>query len=81
MEPQQAALSAALATGQYNVILGTSSKWRRMVLDELCSVVQGLSYSVLKADIDEKALRDPNPEKLVSMLARAKAAAIIQQMK
>lgn len=40
----------------------------------------GFSYSAVKADIDEKAIRHPDPVKLVSLLAEAKAEAILPQL-
>jgi septum formation protein len=38
-------------------------------------------YEVIKADIDEKAIRHDTPTKLVLALAHAKADAIIAQLK
>lgn len=57
------------------IILGSGSLGRRMVLDEA-----GITYTVVTADIDEKALRDPDPRILTAMLAQAKAAAILARL-
>jgi len=38
------------------------------------------TYDVIKADIDEKAIRHEQPRQLVLALAHAKADAIIQQL-
>ncbi|KXZ47455.1 hypothetical protein GPECTOR_35g893 [Gonium pectorale] len=48
-------------------------------MDQLAAE-HGFSYEVKTADINEKAIRDPNPETLVRLLARAKKDAIIRKM-
>jgi len=58
------------------VILGTSSRFRRRVMDELTT-----EYSVRTADIDEKAIRHEDPSQLVMLLAHAKADAIVGKMR
>lgn len=62
------------------IILGSGSSSRKAIMDELAEQY-GFSYSVITADIDEKALRHPDPRRLVLCLAHAKAAAIIEKMK
>ena len=48
-------------------------------MDELAAE-HGFSYEVAKADIDEKAIRHPDPQTLVLRLAHAKAAAVIAKL-
>ena len=64
------------------IILGSSSKVRRTLMDELCSEVGDglLQYQVRTADIDEKAIRREKPEDLVTTLALAKAEAIKKKL-
>lgn len=59
-----------------NIILGSSSPWRRKIMDRL-----GLAYTVMSPDIDEKAIRDPDPRALVLKIGRAKAAALVPRVK
>ena len=49
------------------------------ILDELAAE-HGFSYTVAKADIDEKAIRIETPRDLVLALAHAKAVAICARM-
>jgi len=49
------------------LILGSQSKYRKGVLEEL-----GYKFDTLSADIDEKAIRDSDPSKLVLKIGRAK---------
>ncbi|XP_030523884.1 7-methyl-GTP pyrophosphatase-like isoform X3 [Rhodamnia argentea] len=56
------------------VILGSSSMARRHILAEM-----GYDFTVLTADIDEKAIRKEKPEELVMALAEAKADAILSR--
>lgn len=53
------------------LILGSSSKFRRQVMDEL-----GLQYDTVSPDIDEKAIRFSDPDELVLAIANAKADAV-----
>ncbi|KAJ9472511.1 hypothetical protein DIPPA_06933 [Diplonema papillatum] len=55
------------------LVLGSSSQWRKGVLEELlgCGV-----WKQMSPDIDEKAIRDPDAEKLCLMVAEAKADAL-----
>jgi len=58
------------------IILGSSSKWRK-------KVIESLGYNnirTLSPDIDEKAIRDPDAVQLTLKLARAKAAALLQKI-
>jgi hypothetical protein len=68
------------ANPQPQIILGTQSASRRAVVDELA---QQFSFKVssITADIDEKAIRTPDPKELVMMLAHAKADAIMKKLK
>lgn len=49
------------------LILGSQSKYRKGVLEEL-----GYKFDTLSADIDEKAIRDSDPSELVLKIGRAK---------
>ncbi|KAL6637749.1 hypothetical protein ACP70R_025321 [Stipagrostis hirtigluma subsp. patula] len=53
------------------IILGSSSPARREILADM-----GYEFTVMSADIDEKAIRREKPEELVKALAEAKADAI-----
>jgi len=57
------------------IILGSGSTSRKRVLTEM-----GIPFDVLTADIDEKAIRDPDPSALVLKLAQAKAQAILPKI-
>ena len=52
---------------------------RAAILDALAESY-GFTYEVVKADIDEKAIRQDDPRDLVLALARAKAAAIRERL-
>lgn len=69
----------SLVATQPRIILGTASSSRRFVMDQLCRE-HPFTYEVLKADIDEKAIRHEQPQQLVLALAHAKADAIIQAL-
>jgi len=73
------AFAEVLTTTKPKILLGSGSKSRRQLMDELASEF-GFSYEVLTADIDEKAIRNPDPEALVLSLAHAKADAILAKM-
>lgn len=53
------------------LILGSSSRWRQDILREA-----GYRFRVEDPDIDEKAIRDPDPAELVRRIASAKASAL-----
>ncbi len=57
------------------LILGSSSKFRRSVMDEL-----GVHYEVVVPDIDEKAIRSNDPDELVLAIANAKADAVVARV-
>lgn len=48
-------------------------------MDQLCKEYS-FGYEVIKADIDEKAIRHEQPQQLVLALAHAKADAIIHKL-
>ena len=58
-----------------DLILGSASKWRKAILQDA-----GFQFSVMHANIDEKAIRDPDPHQLVLTLAHAKAKALLPKV-
>ncbi|KAJ1293824.1 hypothetical protein BS78_01G098300 [Paspalum vaginatum] len=56
---------------RFKIILGSSSPARREILADM-----GYDFTVMSADIDEKAIRMEEPKQLVKALAEAKAEAI-----
>lgn len=54
------------------LILGSKSASRRLILKSL-----GYQFEVMDPNIDEKAIRDPDPSKLTLTLANAKADALL----
>ncbi|KAL8267664.1 hypothetical protein R6Q59_001462 [Mikania micrantha] len=58
----------------FRIILGSSSIARRKILAEM-----GYEFTLMSADIDEKAIRTAKPEDLVMALAKAKADAIVSK--
>jgi septum formation protein len=59
------------------VVLGSSSKWRRAVVEDSL----GLAVArIVSPDIDEKAIRHDDPAELVRLLANAKADAVLPQV-
>ncbi len=61
------------------LILGSSSPWRRQVLENA-----GFEFGVCEADIDEKTVISrvgTSPDDLVLAIARAKSAAIVPRLK
>ncbi|XP_038875823.1 7-methyl-GTP pyrophosphatase-like isoform X1 [Benincasa hispida] len=59
----------------FQIILGSSSIARRRILSEM-----GYKFTIMTADIDEKAIRKERPEELVMALAEAKADAIMSRI-
>ncbi|XP_039128765.1 7-methyl-GTP pyrophosphatase-like [Dioscorea cayenensis subsp. rotundata] len=59
----------------FKIILGSSSIARKKILAEM-----GYKFEVMTADIDEKSIRREIPEELVTVLAEAKADAIISRL-
>lgn len=62
-------------TPSFKIILGSKSKARREIMAEM-----GYEFTIMTADIDEKAIRKEKPEDLVMALAEAKADAIISKL-
>ncbi|MCR4261084.1 MAG: Maf family protein [Candidatus Colwellbacteria bacterium] len=58
------------------IILGTASKQRRQVFEEMGYK----DFEILTADIDEKAIRLDNPQELTIALAKAKATALTKRI-
>lgn len=58
------------------IILGSQSKWRKKILEDM-----GYEFEVMSPDIDEKAIRDDDPNELTRKLARAKAEALLPRIK
>jgi septum formation protein len=56
------------------IVLGSSSKWRRRVMMKL-----GVPFDVISPDIDEKAIRRPDPFDLTYEIAVAKADALLKE--
>jgi len=57
------------------LILGSSSKGRRMILDR-----EGYDFEILKPEIDEQMIRCEDPKELVLKIAHAKADEIEHQV-
>jgi septum formation protein len=57
------------------IILGSQSKWRQGIVCQL-----GWPFTILIADIDEKAVRHQVPEEMVVLIAKAKAEAILPKI-
>lgn len=57
------------------IILGTQSHWRQGVMRQL-----GIPFTIMTADIDEKAVRHDVPEEMVVLIAKAKAEAILPKI-
>lgn len=57
------------------IILGSSSKWRKDLLEKT-----GLSFSVMNPRIEEKNIRHSDPKKLTLLIAHAKADALISKI-
>ncbi|KAG6591314.1 7-methyl-GTP pyrophosphatase, partial [Cucurbita argyrosperma subsp. sororia] len=62
-------------SSSFKIILGSSSVARRKILSEM-----GYEFTIMSADIDEKAIRKEKPEELVVALAEAKADALISNL-
>lgn len=57
------------------IILGSKSVWRKQTLKKM-----GYKFRVIDPNIDEKAIRNKDPKKLVLAIARAKAQAILSRI-
>ncbi|WZZ04620.1 hypothetical protein YC2023_090541 [Brassica napus] len=62
-------------TTRKQLILGSQSMARKKILGEM-----GYDFTIVTADIDEKAIRRDNPQDLVVALAQAKADEIISKL-
>ncbi|XP_037427719.1 7-methyl-GTP pyrophosphatase-like [Triticum dicoccoides] len=63
--------STCNSSSSFKIILGSSSPARRAILSDM-----GYEFTVMSADIDERAIRREKPEELVKALAEAKADTI-----
>lgn len=70
-----AAAAASAAPASLPVILGSSSSSRKGVIS-----AQGVAFTCLSPDIDEKAVRHADPYVLPLMVARAKAQALLKRI-
>jgi septum formation protein len=61
--------------GVMRLALGSASPWRRQVMERLGCPFEGLS-----ADLDETAIRHPDPSSLALALAHAKADALLPRL-
>lgn len=75
MENQEQEVKTPELVTKLPVILGSQSYCRKAVMDE-----HNMLFSVLTADIDEKAIRFDDPTELTLTLAKAKAAAILPKI-
>lgn len=57
------------------IILGSQSRWRKEILERM-----GYKFQIMVPDVDEKAIRFDNPEKLTLALANAKADALLPKI-
>ncbi len=59
-----------------SIVLGSSSRWRRMILQKA-----GITFAILAPNIDEKEIRHPDPRILTLLIATAKAYVLIPRLK
>jgi septum formation protein len=57
------------------MILGSGSKWRKLILEKA-----GYTFDVMTADIDEKEIRSSDYEELPLIIGKAKAEALLPQI-
>jgi len=69
-------MSSVVIENKYSVVLGSSSKWRKEVLQKM-----GLKFTCISPDIDEKAIRHADPQQLTRLIANAKADALLLKIK
>ncbi|XP_010484628.1 PREDICTED: maf-like protein DDB_G0281937 [Camelina sativa] len=72
---QNATMTSKAMERGFKLILGSQSMARKRILAEM-----GYDYTIVTADIDEKAIRTDKPEDLVVALAEAKANEIISKL-
>ena len=58
-----------------NIILGSSSSSRKIVLESM-----GFTFRVISPDIDERAIRRNDPRELVTAIAQAKMDAVLKKV-
>ncbi|MDP3769925.1 MAG: Maf family protein [Candidatus Sungbacteria bacterium] len=58
------------------IILGSQSKGRKEVLETM-----GIPFTLMSADVDEKAIRHDDPATLTKAIAHAKATALLPQIR
>jgi septum formation protein len=59
---------------EFSLVLGSSSKWRKNILASFLG--PSFPFTTLSPDIDEKAIRHPDPRKMTLAIAKAKAEAL-----
>mmetsp|Transcript_15214 Transcript_15214/g.27372 ORF Transcript_15214/g.27372 Transcript_15214/m.27372 type:complete len:262 (+) Transcript_15214:18-803(+) len=72
----RASVDSGMSEGVGKIVLGSKSQTRQDILKEM-----GYEFEILPANIDEKAIRVPDPKDLVVALGHAKADAIQQRVK
>lgn len=58
-----------------NIILGSSSPSRKLVLESM-----GFAFTIISPDIDERVIRRDDPRELVTAIAQAKMDAVLAQV-
>ena len=66
--------SPPASAGPVKIILGSKSSTRKLLLSSM-----GVKYEIINPEIDEKAIREEEAEKLVIALAHAKADALLSR--
>eukprot|EP00924_Labyrinthula_sp_SR-Ha-C_P013402 augustus_masked-scaffold_5-processed-gene-1.4-mRNA-1 protein AED:0.27 eAED:0.31 QI:0/-1/0/1/-1/1/1/0/215 len=71
---------------EIRVVLGSSSIWRRQLLDQSVPEIDGISFKTFVSeemvpDIDEKAIRHAEPKDLVEAITRAKTDEVLRKVK
>ncbi|XP_049850783.1 7-methyl-GTP pyrophosphatase-like isoform X2 [Schistocerca gregaria] len=64
---------------QLNIVLGSSSQWRRKVLAEMLDILPE-KVQVLIPNIDEKKIRHDDPKEMTLQIARAKSQALLSSL-
>lgn len=57
------------------IVLGSSSKWRKQIMEEL-----GFVFDVMNPNINERAIDHPDPFVLPRLIAKAKAMALLPKI-
>ncbi|EER18507.1 maf protein, putative [Perkinsus marinus ATCC 50983] len=74
--PPKASSSLITLTKKYDIILGSSSKWRRTVLEASgCRCVD-----IIAPEVDEKSIRGSSPLETTYKITKAKADAIMDEI-